>query len=260
MDKTKQKEVQNLLYTSLKELDLTDLEINLYSISLLIGPSPISVIAKHLNISRPNVYKIIKTLENHSLAKFSEKGKYSRTFMVESPTVILNRIRAKKETLGLIDHQIVNQLPDLLALYQQGGKETQIKIIQGKEQYLKIFKQSVEESKQAMEFLGSAKDFIGFISWQEENNWIKKRIKKGLLIRSLILPSVDADTLKSTDDKQLRETRILATQTPFVTSFQLFANKIIIWQPKAPLAVLIEDRYIVDMFKTMFYCLWDISK
>jgi len=260
MDKIKQKEVQDSLYTSLKELGLTDLEINLYSVSLLLGPSPISVIAEHLKISRPNVYKIIKTLENHGLAKFSEKGKYSRTFMVESPTLILDKIRTKKAALGQLDHQIVNQLPDLLALYQQGGKETQIKVIQGKEQYLKIFNQSVEESKQAMEFFGSAQDFIGFISWQEENNWIKKRIKKGLLIRSLILPSSDAEALKSTDSKQLRETRILVTPTTFVTSFQLFANKIIIWQPKTPLAILIEDRYIVDMFKAMFYCLWKISK
>lgn len=260
MDIPNQPGMEESLYTSLKELGLTDLETNLYIISLALGPSPISAIAKRIKISRPNVYKIIKTLENRGLAKFSEKEKYARTFMVEPPTVILEKIRTKKEAMEKLDHQFVGDLPDLLAMYQQGGKETKIKIIRDKEQYLKIFNQILEETKDTMEFFGSAQDFIDFISWEEEKKWIKRRIKKGLLIRSLILPGSNAETLKSTDTDQMRETRILKTKNSFVASFQLFANKMAVWQPKAPLVVLIEDNYIIEMFKTMFYLLWENSK
>jgi hypothetical protein len=58
----------------------------------------------------------------------------------------------------------------------------------------------------------------------------------------------------------MRETRILQGGAPFATSFQLFANKVLIWQPKAPLAVLIEDEYIVQMLRSIFYLLWGKSK
>lgn len=44
---------------------------------------------------------------------------------------------------------------------------------------------------------------------------------------------------------------------PFQTAFQLFGNKVIIWQPKAPLAVLIEDEYIVQMLKSIFFIMWE---
>lgn len=260
MAKINENEVKEALYTSLKELGLSDLEIDLYTISLTLGSSQISTIAEHLQISRPNVYKVIKSLEKHGLAKFSEKTKYSRDFIVESPATVLKKVRNKKELISRLDNEIVSHLPDLLAAYHQGGKETKIKIIQGKDQYLKIFVQILEESQKEISFFGSAQDFIGFISWEEERNWIKRRIKKQIFMRSLILPGEDANTLKISDKDQMRETRMIKTQSPFNTSFHLFANKMIIWQPKVPLAVLIEDNNIISMFKSVFDSLWETSE
>lgn len=260
MNEGKQTEVKDSLYTSLKELGLTELEINLYSVSLTLGPSPISEIAKGLQISRPNVYKIIKTLEEHDLAKFSEKGKFARTFMVEPPTLILEKIRQKKESLEKLDYDIVNHLPDLLSLYQQGGKETKIKIFQGKKDYLKVHNIILEEAKEQIEFFGSVKDYLDYFSNENiENAWMKNRIKKGIKVRALLIPSDAAQQIKEKDAEQLRETRILKTNNVFIASFQLFANKVVIWQPKTPLAILIEDEYLVAMLKSMFYALWEIS-
>jgi hypothetical protein len=74
------------------------------------------------------------------------------------------------------------------------------------------------------------------------------------------LPGSDAETLRANDAQELRETRIVSGATPFATSFQLFANKVLIWQPKAPLAVLIEDEFIVQMLRSIFYVLWNKSK
>lgn len=70
------------IYTSLKELGLTALEINLYTISLELGPTSITELSKHLNISRPNVYKVIDGLHKKGLASFYGKEKYARNFMV----------------------------------------------------------------------------------------------------------------------------------------------------------------------------------
>ncbi|MFA6422471.1 MAG: helix-turn-helix domain-containing protein [Candidatus Buchananbacteria bacterium] len=261
MDKDHQKEVRESLYTSLKELGLSDLEIELYTISLTLGPSPITEIAKYLGISRPNVYKIIKELEIHGLTKFSNNNKYSRHFMVEPPTVILEKIRAKKESMHQLDHQIVSSLPDLLALYQQGDKNTSIKILQGKEQYLKALNLLIDEAGKEIAFLGSADDFLDFFEDIEvENIWQKKRIQRKIFNRTLITEGEKTLQIKASSPEQLRETRILKTDSPFVTSFQLFANKMIIWQPKAPLAVLIEDQYITAMFKVIFDSLWEISQ
>jgi len=250
-------EVKKNIYTSLKELGLTDLEADLYVISLALGPSPIAAIAEHLKMPRPNVYKVIAGLELKGLAKFATRKKYTRTFIVEPPTAVLEQLRQKREAVSNLDHDLVSAMPDLLALYHQGETPTKIRLYEGEEQYLKTFFSVLDEGKGELEFFGSAADFIGFISWEAEREWIKKRMKKGIRIKALLLPSKDAETLKASDAKEMRETRILKGLAPFAPIFQLYANKVIIWQPKAPLAMLIEDEYITQMLRSIFNALWE---
>jgi sugar-specific transcriptional regulator TrmB len=253
-------ELKQNLYTSLKELGLTEGEANLYTSSLLLGPSTIASLAQHLNIPRPNVYKVIAGLESHGLAKFSERQKYTRTFMVEPPTVVLEKLRQKRESMATLDHTLVGGMPDLLALYHQGESPTKIKILQGEEQWMKIFFQVLDETKDTISFFGSADAFIDMISWETENRWIKKRVQKGIHINVLLTPGKDAQTLQETDEDQMRTTRFFHGETPVVTGFMLYGNKVIIWQPKAPLAVLVEDEYIVQMLRSIFDVLWGVSK
>ena len=90
-------EVQKNLYISLAELGLHESESNLYITSLTLGPSTIASLAEHLVIPRPNVYKAIAGLEKHGLAKYSERKRYTRTFVVEPPTVVLEKLRIKEK-------------------------------------------------------------------------------------------------------------------------------------------------------------------
>lgn len=252
-------EVKQNLYTSLKELGFTESEANLYTTSLSLGPSTIAGLAEHLDIPRPNVYKLIAKLEEQGLAKFSERKKYTRTFVVEPPTVVLEKLREKREAVANLDHALVGSMPDLLALYHQGESPTKVKIFQGEDQWMELFFQVLDETKETISFFGSADAFIDMISWETENHWIKKRVEMGIHINVLLTPGKDAQTLKETDDKQMRTTRFFHGRLPFVTGFMLYANKVTIWQPRAPLVVLIEDEYIVEMLKSIFNTLWDVS-
>lgn len=252
------KEKSTELYTSLKELGLTALEINLYTISLELGPSSITDISKHLNISRPNVYKVIEGLQKRNLASFYGKEKYARNFMVESPTIILEKLREKRKSIEELDNRMVSEMPNLLASYQQGSKDTRIKIIKDREQYIKLFLQTAEESQEngVIEFFGSAEDSIALIGIETENKWIKMRIKKNIKVKSLV-PKESAPFLIKNQEKELRDVKIYNGEIPFVTAFELFGKKMILWQPKSPLAILIEDEYIITMFRSVFYSLWN---
>ncbi len=236
------------------------MQCDLYITSLSLGPTTIATLAKGLSMARPNVYKVIEELETYGLAKFSQRKKFSHTFVVEPPTVLLEKIHQKREKVSRLGHALRTAMPDMLALYSQGDRPTKVRILEGGEQFLKTFNEILDEEKTVSRFCGSAKDFIGFISWAEERKWIATRLKRGIKIQALLLPSDDAKTLRSTDGKELRETRILHDVTSFVTSFQLFANKVILWQPKAPIAVLIEDEYFVAMLKSIFDRLWQDAR
>ena len=249
-------ELNKNLYTSLKELGLTESESNLYVTSLALGPATVASLAEHLNIPRPNVYKVIVGLEKHGLAKFSERKRYTRTFVVEPPTTVLEKLRQKRETMSDLDQALVGAMPDLLANYHQGETLTKIKVFDGKEQWLNIFFQILDEAKDKIDFFGSADSFIELITWEVEEQWIKKRMEKGIHINVLLTRSKDAETLKATDSKEMRTTRFFNGTIPFITGFMLYANKVVIWQPKAPLVVLIEDEYIVQMLRSIFDEMW----
>ena len=248
-------EFQNV-YTSLKELGLTDHEANLYIVSVKNGPTPIKKLAEILQISRPNVYKVIEGLEKHGLTKFSDKEKFARDFIVEPPTVLLEKLREKKEKLSEIDRNYTLNLPELLAMYNQGESDSKIKIYKGKSEYISIYKQSLEEEKNEILFFGSAGDFINFISWDMERQWMDTRIKKGIFVKVLSVPSDYTDKFILDDEKELRKTKILESRD-FSSSFMLFGKKVVFWQPEAPLAIVIQDQFIYEMMKVVFEKAWE---
>jgi sugar-specific transcriptional regulator TrmB len=249
--------VTQALDTPLQELGCTDQEIEVYTTSLLLGPSPIQNLAARLSIARPNIYKIIRALEEKGLAKFSEKKKYARNFLVASPVIILEKLRTKKEALASGTRELSLKLPDILQLYQQGDTPSSVKLLEGGDQFLRLFWSVLDEGKSPIRFLGSADEFINFISWKEEKKWIKERVRRKLFINVLLTPGNDATILRANDPKEMRETRLLREVDPFMTGFMLFANKVTLWQPKAPSVILIEDELIVQMFQSLFDHLWE---
>lgn len=252
--------LRDSLYTSLKELDLTEKEIDLYIISLQTGPSPLSSIAEKMSISRPNIYKLIDGLERKGLTSFSDKKKYGRNFTVVSPTMVMERIERKKETLRNASSLLNASMPDLLSLYKQGDTLTKVKVFEGKNQFIDLFQSTLDETKDNMKFFGSGDDFINFISWEEEIAYIKRRVKKGIFIKVLIIPGKEVTDQYTSRPKELRETRIIEGIKPFTSTYQVFGKKVIFWQPRAPLALLVEDEYIANMLENVFDFMWSFGQ
>jgi sugar-specific transcriptional regulator TrmB len=253
-------ELKENLYRSLNELGLTESESSLYITSLSLGPTSIAKLGEHLGISRPNVYKVISGLEKYGLAKFSDKKNFRKTFMVESPSVVLQKIRERREDMARLDQTLSGSMPDFLAMYHQGETPTKIKVFSGKEQWVKIFFEVLDEAKDEIKFFGSADAFIKLITWETEKLWIKKRVEKNIHINVLLTPGKDAVTLEKNDKNEMRTTRFFKDSLPFVTGFMIYSKKVIIWQPEAPLVILIDDEYVTKMLESMFYSLWSASK
>lgn len=254
-----QNELHQKLYTPLKTLGFTENEIKLYILSLSLGPSPISTLSKHLNISRPNVYKLIRGIEKHGLASFSEGKRYSKKFLVKPPMEISKKLDSKKDEISKMDTLITTLLPDLYALYHQKGQPTNIQILVGEEQYKCAIEEMFSEVKNEVCFFGSIDDFVHSISHETFSSLIESRMKKKLHSRAIMLESEMAQELKKREKEENREIRFLKPKEAFKTSFQLSQNKIIIWQSEAPLALLIEDKYIIQMIQNMFEVIWEIT-
>lgn len=247
------------LYKALEELGLSAHERDLYALSLSLGPTGIATLAEHLGMPRPNVYKVIAGLERKGLAVFSEKPGYQKTFSVESPSVVAEKLRIHRATVEQTTQDFMGELPGFIAQYRQGEMPAKIRIIQGEKQFWNAYLQVFEEAKGQLAFFGSVQDFFTFVTKDRWFERINRRVSLQLRVRVLALPSAQAEELREGDKQQLRETRIFTGKKSFCTSFYLFANKVIFWQPKTPVALLIEDEYIVAMIQDMFEVLWERS-
>ncbi len=251
---------EKILYKALNKLGCTDQESQTYVELLKRENKSIAPLEEILGISRPNIYKLVNSLAEKSLIIVVEKGGNKKSYLPVPPNMILDLLEQKLEVTQEIAGEVSNALPDLMSLYRQGELPTSIKVYEGKRQFEKIFNQILKEAGVETQFFGSAQDFITFISWKREHQFIQERLDKEIKVRSLLLPSADASTLKLKDRHELRETRVLKDSNEFVTSFQLFGNKMVIWQPRTPLALIINDQHIIKMMRAMFEMLWVQAK
>jgi len=250
---------KQLLYKILKVLGLSTNEQRLFVLSLHKGPSAPAKLAKELGISRPNIYKIIEGLEKRGLATRSGVGRYTKKFVVHSPSRIAERLSEKRTRIENLDESLASILPQLIASYEQESERPVVKIYE-RDQFDETFELMLRETRSEILFFGSIGDMVYYTSPTTQTDFIKRRIKQKIYARALLLPSRNTDRLRNRDSEELRETRVLNEIDEFHTTFQLFANKALIWQPQASIAILIEDQFIVEMFSSIFDYFWKTSK
>lgn len=240
----------------LEVLGLTQQEKDVYITSLIRGPSTAAELADEVGITRPNIYKILSSLGRRGLLPDTNKKPRGEKINILPPTVLSELVEKAQSKNSDCLKIFKNHLPEIQSLYQQGGVPTRVRLLEGKENFLKIFNQVLDESSDAIRYFGSATDLIQFISWQEEERWIAKRLKKKLFIQCLVTASNDAEILKKKDAQELRETRIYKGEGDLVGSYLVFSNKIVFLQPRTPIVLLIEDAYIVSLQKSSFDFMW----
>lgn len=251
-----QPELKQQLLTCLHEIGLKDQEMDLYTHSLVLGPSSTAVLGQHLGLKTQNVYRLIEALEKHGLARSSEHQKYGKKFIVESPSVLVDLLEKRRADIERSKQQLKITLPDLLTSYHQGNTPTKVRILKGQEQYIQTLHRLVFEAKEEMFFFGSMKDFVEFITPQGFEIIRQARAEHGVSLRSIMLPSEIAHELKRLGPKEKRLAKILKTKPPFITSFLMTQHRAVIFQPEAALALQIEDEQILLMLRSVFETVW----
>ncbi|MBP9762829.1 hypothetical protein KBD34_04400 [Patescibacteria group bacterium] len=250
-----QQEIKTKLKPLLLELGLKEQEIDLYTHSLALGPVSIAVLAEHLLISPPNVYKLIASLEAHGLAQFSKRKRYARTFSVESPNVLRNKLDQKRRDIGEMAHQFSEALPDLLANYHQGDMPTKIRVLDNGAQVTEAFRRVYDDGEEVLLF-GDMEHYVKAVGEKEYYQSAEERISRGIKLRALLFPGKMAQWMKDRPASEGRQVRFLKKIEPFVTSFQASTRTAFIMQPNAPMVLLIEDQFIVQMLRSIFLVFW----
>lgn len=130
----------------LKEIGLTEEELQVYLYLLQNDKNTILSIARVTDIPRTTVYLIVDSLIKQGL--ISEKNIDQKKYLVsETPEIILKKLQEKKNVLTEAVYEIRDALPELMATFNLHNSKPSISYFEGSENIFKIIKKGLSTDK-----------------------------------------------------------------------------------------------------------------
>jgi sugar-specific transcriptional regulator TrmB len=234
----------------LKDLGLSDQEIEVYISLLKTGGSDATSLSKQANIKRTTVYPILERLIKQNMVTAYEQGK-KRFYSPIAPSRLASLFEMKIKNLFKV-------VPFLEKLKAENIKAYGIRMIQSKKDLRSFYTDILEEYKnKEYHIIGSTPTWLNtdkefFIDYR------KRRAMNNTKVRLLL--SADSKKIIGLEDPSLlREHKYLPEKYVFKSTIDIFDDKIIIIGPSVDaLAVVIEIPPMVDVFRSAFQILWDV--
>ncbi len=240
----------NKLVEILKEIGLSENEASVYFTMLSLGSSTVLNISRTSKIKRTTVYSTLETLKQKGLVNIQVKG-FKQFFVAEDPKKLENILEERR-------NKFKNALGEFSALYNLKGGESFIKYYEG-----------IEAVKNTYE--GLLKDIAphdDYLVIGDQSHWIKldpeyfqkfieKRAQMNINIRLLFTDSKISKEHKKFEKNYNEKVKILPKDTALKTNLVITPQKIVIHQLTEPImAIVIENKSIIQMHKELFEIIW----
>lgn len=201
-----------MLESFLQTLGLSDNETRVYLYLLTHGESIASIISKRLGIKRASVYQILESLVSKELIVEFSKNNVAHFDSVDPDELVglceqrvnqMQRLKAKAEVLK----------SEFKRLREKGKMPTleirgKIKYFQGLEAVTQLIEETLSE-KDRVQLCFGLNTFHAELAGDDWGDYTKRRVDKGMFVKSIQPDTEAAIEYKSRDKNELRETRLV---------------------------------------------------
>ncbi len=241
----------NIILHALGELGLSNHEARLY-LRLVLDSSPsITELANELGIERRTVYRALRRLTQLGLAQQGKR--YSRVINVEPPSKVISLLRQRQTLLRDLGKSMTELLPDLLTEYHKGARQPRVRFYETPESFMALLDEIVDECNDNLYMVGSTTVLDVFPEYME--TFIRRRARKGSY--SLTISFQNPKLARRDHVKEFRKLKIVPAQFNADAAYMAWSNKVAIWNTSLPRIVVVEDKIIFSLFKTIFDMLWE---
>ncbi len=254
---------RNIATSTLQRLGLSEHEATLYTIMLAHQKSTVQQLGVWAPFPRTMLYYVLKQLGEKSLVT-SKKDNWKTVYIAEDPEKLYDILHAKEKEFEIEKDKIKEIIPQLKHKYNLAGKRLSVRVFEGVEEYEKALNDCVQSK--ATE-LFSFEKFLDKKPGREtregfERRRVLRKIKKNILFFE------DSDSLNILAKTQYNDfTNYRGIQdkslVPFDTDMTLYEDKILYTNyndTHEPIAILIEDKNLYNMQKSIFDMLWSNAK
>ena len=240
----------------LKQLGLSDKEIEVYKALLVCGSSTAAIIAKEANVKRPSAYFILEKLVEKGLV-FKTQTNKKELFQAEDPEILSRFAKEKAERAVGIEKSIKKLVGDLKKIHKKSPSSPRIKVFEGIEGIWNIAEDTLREKKEIYAF-GSGYEIYRSYSMERLNEYGKQRIKHR--IKSYVLTDKHPEMIREYFRQEFtyQQYHFLPETIRLNTYFLIYGDKTaLISSKQPPVGMIIEDKMITGALKVMFMALWN---
>lgn len=241
--------------TILSTLGLTERESRVYLFLLQNAASTPQEIALHTKMQRPNVYDVMRGLEEKGLIHSKISGR-RRLVVAEDPKKLSDIAETQLK-------EIKQAIPFLQDLESSANFRSQITHFQGKKSMQNLLQDALNTTKKELWFLWPPQDMDKILGQRYIENFIKIRLKKGIRIRSLRpsekenLYHFESDTTKG---KSLTEVAYVPEPFTFSLGMCIYDQKIAFYSSqKESFGFLVESRELAQVMRMFYQMMWQNS-
>ncbi len=240
----------------LKEIGLTNAEIDVFIELSKVDSAMASGIAEKVGIYRTNVYDIFESLIEKGLVSYIIKNN-KKHYMASKPQKLLGYLREKEEKIREQEIQIQELIPVLLKLKQPRQEELKAEIYRGKEGLKTLLNDMLEEGKTIhyLSYSGVSKQIMPYfwIHWQKRR--LKLKIKRKVITK---------EQMRKTEavEMPLTQVKYLPDGYDLPISTMIYGEKVWVLIPSDNdhISLLIESKKLSQSFLNYFEQLWKIAK
>ncbi len=244
----------DLLSKSLSKIGLSKLASQIYIELLSVPTQKVAQLAQKFRVHRPMIYRGLAELRDLGLMSFE-------SLEIEPPSRVVAILRHEEIENKRLSDDLSDILPSYLNEYYSSQKISKVKIYEGKNEFVKLLNQCIDELQPNGEVLWLCEgmelyDIIDPYYFNFE--LASRRKKKGNKAR--ILASYDNSVSTSNQNKNElidRQVKILPKKFTSLGTIGIFGNKIVNWNTVVPRAIMIEDEVMATVYRDIFNYIWN---
>lgn len=253
-----------MINQTLKQIGLSDDEVDTYLCLLKLGAQPASTIARSNNKKRTTVRGHLEKLKKIGLARMYWKGK-TQYFVPEKLENCILNLKAKK-TIQLQEwdkniKSFKEIIPELLNFVRPEPIIPKITYYEGIEDLKNMYKDSLS-SKTEILCLSSIDDLIELFGLKYDTWYVKKRVKNKIPLRYIAKSSKSEIEETKKDKDLLRKSKHISNKIFDISNeINIYDGKVsIITLKNEKIGVIIQSKEIYNTMKIIFETLWQQAK
>lgn len=247
------------IHNFLHKIGLGHHETRLYISLLHNGEQTASFLSKELSIPRTTTRGALDRLSNMGIVTKIYK-RNTQYYSPLPPSSLKNLLEEALEEKKQLLQDFTKLSPTIEQLYTYTNIVPKVQVFEGEKQLIEAFNMSLyEENKEILIF--TSYEFLKnpIIRKNDDDVYIKLRVKKGISARVLVGKTTESSKMQSYSPHELRERRFIPEKYRLPGNIHIYGNSVMYFTAKEGeyLAVLIQSAMAAETLKALFEFMWE---